>query len=135
MTFIFEEVTRPDVIRRERIITRIVVAVIILAIVSGALYVIFKNWPQERAVKRFVAALEQGDYQQAYKIWQPNSSYSFNSFMRDWGPKGDYGKITSFKFVRSRSYGNGVIVTTMINGRQVRIWVDRGSKALTFAPF
>ncbi len=135
MTFIFEEVTRPDIIRREKI-TKYTVLGLILALIAGVtLYIIFKNWREEREVRRFLTALEQSDYQSAYRIWKPEPSYAYKDFMRDWGPNGDYGKISSFKMVRSRSHSNGVIVTMMINGREARLWVDRESRSISFAPF
>lgn len=135
MTFIFDEVTRPDVIRREKI-TKYTLLALILSLIAGVtLYVIFKNWREEREVKRLLTAIEQSDYQSAYRIWKPEASYTYNDFMRDWGPNGDYGKITSFKMVRSRSHGNGVIVTMTINGREARLWVDRETRSISFAPF
>jgi len=132
--FIFEEVARPEVIRRERIRNRIILGVVIAAILGGVLYFIFQNYFEEREVKRFVAALEQSDYQSAYRIWKANPSYTFEKFMRDWGPHGDYGKVNSYKFVRSRSVSNGVVITSQINGREAALWVDRETKAITFAP-
>ncbi len=135
MTFIFEDVARPEVIRRERIRTRVIVGVVVLAIVAGVLYFIFKNYPEERVVKHFATALEQGNYQEAYRIWKPTSSYSFNAFTRDWGPNNaDYGTVQSYEFGGSRSYGNGVIITCKLNGKEARLWVDRETKAISFAP-
>lgn len=55
--------------------------------------------------------------------------------MRDWGPNNsDYGKVQSYKLVRSRSYGNGVIIICELNGKEARLWVDRDTKAISFAP-
>ena len=132
---IFEDVNRPEVIRRERLVKRILIGVIIVAIVAGFLYWEFKNWPEERTAKRFLATLQRGDYQQAYRIWQPSSSYAFNDFLRDWGPNGEYGKVQSFKMVGSQSSGSGVIVTAKINGKEARIWVERKDKSLSFPPY
>jgi hypothetical protein len=132
---IFEDVNRPEVIRRERLVKRILIGVIIVAIVAGFLYWEFKNWPEERTAKRFLATLQRGDYQQAYRIWQPSSTYAFNDFLRDWGPNGEYGKVQSFKMVGSQSSGSGVIVTAKINGKEARIWVERKDKSLSFPPY
>lgn len=133
--FIFEDVNRPDVIRRERMTKRILIGVIIAALVGGFLYWEFKNWPEERAAKRFLTTLRQADYQQAYRIWQPSSTYSFNDFVRDWGPSSEFGKVQNFKIVSSRSTGSGVIVTALINGKEARIWVERKDKSLSFPPY
>ncbi|MCX6615593.1 MAG: hypothetical protein NTZ98_05775 [Acidobacteria bacterium] len=133
--FIFEDVNRPEVIRRERLVKRIIIGVIIGAIVAGFLYWELRDWPEERTAKRFLATLQRGDYQQAYRIWQPSSTYAFNDFLRDWGPNGEYGKVQSFKVVASQSSGSGVIVTADINGKEARIWVERKDKSLSFPPY
>ncbi len=134
MSFIFEDVARPEVIRRERVRNRIIIAVVVVAIVAVVAYFLFRNYPEERTAKHFMAALQQSNFQEAYRIWKPTSSYSFQSFMRDWGPSGDFGKVQSYKLVRSRSYGNGVIVTAEINGKESLLWVDRDTRAISFAP-
>jgi hypothetical protein len=133
--FIFEDVNRPEVIRRERLVKRIIIGAIIGAILAGFLYWEFKNWPEERTAKRFLATLQRGDYQQAYRIWQPSPTYAFKDFMRDWGPDGERGKVQSFKIVASQASGSGVIVTAEVNGKEARIWVERKDKSLSFPPY
>ncbi len=135
MTLIFEEFTRPDIIRRERRNKRIIIGLIVALVVGSVLYYQFKNYPEERAVKRFLAALQREDHRGAYQLWKPTSSYTFENFMRDWGPKGEYGKVEQFKIATSRARGSGVIVTANINGRPVRIWVEKSDKSLAFPPF
>ena len=35
--------------------------------------------------------------QQAYEIWKPSASYSFDGFLKeDWGPDGYYGPVKSY---------------------------------------
>ncbi len=108
-------------------------------IVLGAIaFIILRNFPEERAVSHFLTALEQGNYQEAYRLWQPSASYSYDDFLHDWGEKGDYGKIRDFKVLGSRSQGSGtVIVTVAINGEQPPrdLVVDRKTKGLAYSPF
>ena len=63
--------------------------------------------------------------------------YTFETFMRDWGPQGEFGAIQSFRLLRSRSNGKEiVIVTVRINDkREAAIWVTRRSKNLGFPPY
>ena len=132
----FDEVTNPNVLGRERRNRRILIGAILLLVVVALLYWQFKNYPQERAAKRFLAALERQEYREAYDIWKPDPfSYRYQDFMRDWGPEGEYGKVERFQMTGSRSRGSGVIVTFHINGKEARIWVEKTDKSLSFPPF
>jgi hypothetical protein len=43
--------------------------------------------------------------------------------------------VENFRIVRSRRRGTGVIVEVQVNRREnVRLWVERGDKSLTFPP-
>lgn len=114
----------------------ILVALVVIVIV-GAGYVILRNYPEERAISRFLSTLEQGNYREAYRLWQPSDTYSYADFLHDWGESGDYGRIHTFKILGSRSKGaNTVIVTVTINDREAprELLVDRKSKGLAYAP-
>jgi hypothetical protein len=114
----------------------LLIILIVIAIVVA--YFELRNLPEEHAVDHFFAALEKGNYQEAYKLWQPAPSYSFEDFMRDWGPKGDYGMITQYKIVGTESKGSDVvIVTVQINNQTppLDLLVTRKSKGLAYSPY
>lgn len=111
---------------------------VVIIIVGGAAYLLFRNFLEERAVSRFLTTLEQGNYQQAYRLWQPASTYTYADFLQAWGEHGDYGKIHTFKILGSRSKGKStVIVTVTVNNEQppCELLVDRKTKGLAFSPF
>ena len=112
---------------------------VVLAIVLGSLlYVRFRNYTEERAVARFLTTLERGQYQEAYRLWQPSASYTYTDFLRDWGEVGDYGKLREFEVLASRSKGsNTVIVTVRINkvDPPLDLLVDRNTKGLAYSFF
>jgi hypothetical protein len=115
----------------------ILLAVVILA-VGATLYIVFRNYPEERAVSRFLTTLEQGNFQEAYRLWQPSPSYSYQDFLHGWGVQGDYGKIRTFKILGSRSKGSEtVIVTVTINNETppLELMVDRKTKGLAYSIF
>jgi len=117
---------------------RYVLVFLAVAVVGGASYALLRNVPEERILAHFLTALEQGDYHQAYQLWQPAPTYSYEDFLHDWGAQGDYGKIRSFKILGSRSKGSRtVIVTVVINGEEPArdLVVDRDTKGLAFSPF
>lgn len=115
----------------------LVMAVILMAIACLLVYRL-RDYPEERAVARFLTVLEQGNYQEAYRRWQPSPSYSFTDFLHDWGEQGDYGKIRGFQILRSRSRGpNTVVITVRINGVDppLDLLVDRNTKGLAYSVF
>ena len=121
-----------------RQVGRYMLVALALILVSGAGYVGLRNFPEEQAISRFLTTLEQGNYREAYRLWQPSPSYSYGDFLHDWGEQGDYGKIRTFKILGSTSKGpDTVIVTVTINDQQPphNLVVDRKTKGLAYSPF
>ena len=115
----------------------IILGVVIFLIAEG-LYFGLRNYPEERAVKRFLTALEQGKFQEAYRLWQPSPSYSYEDFLRGWGVQGDYGKIRKFEILGTKAKGSSlVIVTVKINNVDppLDLVVDRKTKGLSYSVF
>ncbi|MBI1941828.1 MAG: hypothetical protein HYS33_10020 [Acidobacteria bacterium] len=108
-----------------------------LILVVGLLYVRFRNYSEERAVARFVTTLHEGNYEEAYRLWRPSASYTYEDFLRGWGEQGDYGKIREFQILGSESKGSTVIVTVRINNVEppLELVVDRETKGLSYSPF
>jgi hypothetical protein len=109
---------------------------LIILVIGAVITYELWDYPEERAVSRFFVTLEKGDYKRAYELWKPAPSYSFNDFMHDWGPEGDYGKIRAFQFVRVQSEGSSTVeIWVRINYEEppLGILVDRRSKGLAYA--
>jgi len=114
-----------------------VMAIIVMAI-ACLLAFRLRDYPEERAVDRFLTTLQRGDYQGAYRLWQPVPSYTYDDFLHDWGEHGDYGKITGFEIIQSRSRGSStVVVTVRVNqiDPPLDLLVDRRTKGLAYSPF
>ncbi|MGD0920336.1 MAG: hypothetical protein ABSA70_01060 [Terriglobia bacterium] len=112
--------------------------VAVVVVLPGFLYLEFRDYPEERAVARFLTTLQQGNYREAYQLWQPSSSYTFADFLRGWGEQGDYGKIRQFEILGSKAKGsNTVIVTVRINNLNppLDLLVDRRTKGLAYSVF
>jgi len=119
-------------------IGRYLLLVLVVAFLGTLLGFIFWNYAEERAVSRFLTTLERGDYPEAYRLWQPSPSYSFADFLRDWGAKGDYGRIRHFRIINSKSKGSRtVVVKVRINNVDppLEIAVDRQNKGLAYGIF
>ncbi|MGH9556796.1 MAG: hypothetical protein ACRD3R_11310 [Terriglobales bacterium] len=122
-------------------------AVVLVAALAATAYR-FRNWPEERVVDRFFAALQGKDYETAYGIWladpdwkqHPNryTNYPYGDFYRDWGPGGEWGLIRSYRVEGSASppRSTGIIVEVTVNDRaeKARVWVEKKDKSLTFPP-
>jgi len=123
---------------KPRKIGRYILLAVVVVVVGAAAYFLLHNLPEERTVSRFMDTLEQGNFEQAYRLWQPSPSYSYQDFLHDWGTAGDYGKIRVYKILGSRSKGsNTVVVTVTINNEQppLELIVDRRTKGLAYSVF
>jgi len=140
--------------RRARRIQVLSITVLIAVIVAGIgtwLWVLelpwqFWHWPSDHRVNQFMGAVESGDLQKAFGIWNndPNwqahaqqyQPYNFAQFQKDWGAGSDYGVIKSHRIIVAHRVGNGVVIGIDINGGQTPIFlrVDNKTKTLGFSP-
>jgi hypothetical protein len=138
--------------RKEKFRERLLWSVVVLVLVGGALTFIFRHWPQERVVNRFFEQIEKEDYKAAFATWNADpdweqhpdryKNYTFGQFQLDWGPTGEFGKITTHKVegsVEPKSGGrvSGIVVAVRVNNRTAKpacIWVDNKTKALSYSP-
>jgi hypothetical protein len=116
-------------------------------------YLYFTRFSAEKkAVTEFLDAVVRGDTEAAYRVWQPPSSYAYKDFLDDWGPSGYYGPVKSYEIVtvQRRPGASGVVVVVEVSpfspfpsdneteklrqDKEVKIWVERSTKALSFAP-
>ena len=125
-------------IRRYISLPRLLLLVVAVASLAVLLGYRFWNYSEERTVARFLTTLSQGAYPEAYRLWQPSPSYTYADFLRDWGERGDYGKIREFEILGSRSKGRRtVIVTVRINhvDPPLDLLVDRETKGMAYSIF
>ena len=138
----------PAKYRRRKIRTAAAVLGLLILLVLGWMY---RNWPEERVVTSFFAALQKQDFETAYGIyfhdpgWRQHpdkfSRYTYADFYRDWGPGGEWGLIKSHRIhgsVTTKGWGNGgVIVEVIVNDRaeHARMFVQLSDKTLTVYPF
>lgn len=132
--------------QRNRIVIRLVLSVIGIAIVASLSWYLFKNHHQESVVKRFLGEVRAGNYQAAYRDWgctsrTPCSGYSFDKFKEDWDAAGtpNAPDPAVMGITDSESCNDGVLLTVKVNpSRQEKLWVDKDGKdadAISFAPY
>jgi hypothetical protein len=125
--------------RRIKIIKTLVISLVTLAVLGGLAFFFFHNYQQERQAKRFFERLEARDYQGAYELWVASENdrrgYPFTSFLQDWGPQSGHASVAGYKISKSRSCGNGVILTVDFDkGQQEKLWVQRENLVIGFSP-
>jgi hypothetical protein len=124
--------------QREKLIKISALVLVVVLVLGGTLYFIFKNYRQEHQAKLFFESLARQDYQAAYAMWgcsqaNPCRDYQFTEFMKDWGPQS--GK-TDGRVVKSRSCGSGVILTVDYPRQQEdKLWVQRNDLTIGFSPW
>ena len=127
--------------RRNKIIIRSVVAVLIAAVLVSLGWYLLLNHHQENVVEAFTAALKRGDPQAAYRIWgctqaTPCSGYQYDKFIEDWGPGPNGPDPAVLRLTDSEECNNGVLLTLQVNaGRTEQLWLNKDSDAVSFAPY
>jgi hypothetical protein len=129
--------------RRERVLKRMLLAVLALAVVSAAGWFLSRDFTEKRQVRRFVELLEAKNYDEAYRLWgcdpaSPCRDYSKEKFLEDWGPSGVYTRHQALKFGSKRSCEGGIIQYLEYGKTEddvVHIYVQRSDLTLGFAPW
>lgn len=125
--------------RRGRWIKRIVFGTLAVAVVVTFTYLYFRTWREEQTVKHFFAALENKDFQGAYKMWcPPENPCKYNPFERfeeDWGPATPYSQGAAAKIDNIDYCGDGVVFNISYpKADPVVLWVERSTNIISFAP-
>lgn len=125
--------------RREKVVRWLVISAIVLTIAVLAGYFTLRTYPAKRFTARFLEALRQKDYRSAYRMWgcdKPCRDYSFEKFMEDWGPNGEFADPGRAGVRKTRFCNSGVIVTLKSPaGRDVPLWYERSTATLGFSPW
>ena len=124
-------------------------AVVVVLAISIPLYLLLRFHTEKATARLFLNELVAGDFQGAYRTWQPGSSYSYQDFLRDWGPTGEYGPVKSYDLRSARSPGgaSGVIITVDVSSvspfpdgnpgnsvKEIRLWVEHSDQSISYAP-
>ena len=114
-------------------------------------YFVLRFLPEKRAVAELMDAVAAEKYETAYKIWKPQSSYTYDRFLADWGADGYYGPIKSYEIVTARAPAgsSGTVVLVRISPeptfpdendpkskrtRSVALWVEGKDLSFSFPP-
>lgn len=126
--------------RRNLIIKRVLYIGVPAILLCVAAFFYFRTWSQERAVDRFIAALEEKKYEEAYGMWctpeHPCRYYPMDRFKEDWGPEGIYRNLSNLEFGAVDYCGSGVVIEAMYpDADPFGLWVERSTNLISFAPY
>jgi len=124
--------------RRSRVIKRIIAAGLAVVIFAIAAFLFFHNRHATVLVNRFLAEVNDHQYDAAYKTWgcglgHSCRDYSYQKFLEDWGP----GKAQSeWKIGDIDGCSTGVILNVQAKGAELQsLWVERGGNTINYSPF
>jgi hypothetical protein len=130
----------------------IITGIAFVALLGGGVAYLLRFHTEKKTVVTFMDVLASGDLQRAYHVWNPNPGYSFQDFLADWGPTGEYGPVKSYRLETAQlpKNGSGVVVVVELsrfspfpsardsdksrNNKEVYLWVERSTQKLSFAP-
>jgi len=127
--------------RREKIFKRIILVAIIASVLASLFYWTFREYREKGQIKAFFLSVESGDLRAAHALWgctesQPCKAYSFEQFLQDWGPDGEFRNVSSARLTRTRSCKTGIIQTVEFSqDNSVIFWVGRDDKNIGYAPW
>ena len=127
--------------KREKIIKVVGISAAILIIASGSLYFFMRDFQEKQKLNSFRELILKKDYKAAYPMWgctnsTPCSQYSFERFLRDWGPDSPVGKGSKVSVLRTNSCTATVIQVWNIGAKEeVNLVVNRKDKVIGFAPW
>ncbi len=116
---------------------KVPVSIGLVLLVIGGLAYKFANFQEERRVKLFMAAVEGGQYDDAYKNWDADEHYRMKDFLEDWGKEGYYSKgMHQARVVGSNGKGGAVVVYVAMDNfkRPVALLVSKETMKLSFSP-
>lgn len=123
-------------IRRAKTAVFTVVAILLLAVAG---YLFGRNWKNRQTLDAFFEHVGRKDYVGAHAIWgcspqTPCRDYNMERFLRDWGPESDFAKAGAARKQTSWNCEGGYMRQYRIGQEDVRLFVNDGDRAMSFAP-
>jgi hypothetical protein len=114
-------------------------------------YFFLRYLSEQRTIRNFMDLVVAEKFEEAYRAWQPQPSYTYGDFLADWGPDGYYGPVRSYNIFSIRSPGRASGSTVVVElspdqpfppqedaksarVRVVRLWVEARDLSMGFAP-
>ncbi len=131
--------------RREKLIKWTVLGTLAVLVLGTVCYFGLRNYPKRRALNQFFELLEKKDYRAAHALWgcteeKPCRDYSYERFMRDWGPDSPAANPETATLVSKATCGPFFKPTGILRIYQfgpeysASLWVNSDDGTIGFAP-
>jgi len=120
---------------KERLKVPVTIGLVLIAI-SGLAYT-FANFREERRVKQFMEAVQNGKYAAGFQSWDADQHYTMQDFMEDWGKDGYYTKdLHQVRVFDSNGKGGAVVVYVAMDNFKspLALLVSKETLKLSFSP-
>jgi hypothetical protein len=130
----------------------IMTGAVFVLLVALAVWWILRFHTEKQIVRQFLNTVIAGDMRKAYEMWKPSSSYSYQDFLEDWGPNGEFGPVRTYRIESAQrpDGGSGVVIVVEVSkydpfpepkdtgksrhNKEVRIWIESKDLSMGFAP-
>lgn len=135
-----------------KLLRYVITGIVFVALCAGGTAYLLRYHTEKKTVVTFLDVLAAGDLPLAYRLWKPNPTYSYQDFLGDWGPTGEYGPVKSYRIERAHLPRNasGVVIDVELSryspfppdsdfekgrtNKEVSLWVERSNQSISFAP-
>lgn len=134
----------------------IITGLVFVALVVGFCWYLLRFHKEKNTVRHFLDAVAAGKMEEAYRIWKPAETYSYNDFLEDWGEQSYYGPVKSYRIEdaqeikRGSNPVSGVVIAVelspyspfpaesdvgkQVKTKEVRLWVEFKDQSISFPP-
>jgi hypothetical protein len=130
----------------------IMTGAVFVLLLALAVWWILRFHTEKQIVRQFLDTVVAGDLRKAYEMWKPSSSYSYQDFLADWGPNGEFGPVRTYRIESAQrpNGGSGVVIVVEVSkyepfpdpkdtgksrhNKEVRIWIESKDLSMGFAP-
>src|SRR5262249_2795919 len=74
----------------------VITAIALVVVVALGGWYFFRYARETHTVVRFMDAVAAANFDEAYRIWKPSGSYTYQDFLGDWSEQGYYGPVRSY---------------------------------------
>ncbi len=138
---------------QSKMLRYLITTLVFLALVAGGIWWMLRFHQEKITARRFLNAVVTGQMEEAYRLWKPSATYTYQDFLEDWGPNGFYGPVRSYHYEdaeRLPKSGSGVLIVVDVSPyspfpdgndgikqsktKEVRLIVEFSDQSIAFQP-